>query len=183
MLVLLGFVNKPTGHIHGNIKLVTRPKIMSCKLLKTGLNNVALPTLFNVVNNIEQVVKPESSPQSGVTMLNNMIRIHGCRNSARSCAEQIYWRNACGHCVIIKYIISTCVLTLLAWMNLHVMSQQTTPTGIRGTREWFHVASTSSHISIKFPVVYCWQHWTMQAAQHRSILFSTTHNFFACRIM
>ena len=33
----------------------TRPKIMSCnRLLKTGLNNVALPTLFNFVNNIVQ---------------------------------------------------------------------------------------------------------------------------------
>ena len=32
-----------------------------------------LSTLFNVVNNIEQVVEPESSPQSGVTMLNNIL--------------------------------------------------------------------------------------------------------------
>ena len=33
----------------------TQPKIISCKrLLKTGLNNVVLPTLFNDVNNIVQ---------------------------------------------------------------------------------------------------------------------------------
>ena len=41
-------------------------------LLKTGLKNVVLPTLFNVVNDTEQVVEPESSLQLGVTMLNNM---------------------------------------------------------------------------------------------------------------
>ena len=35
--------------------ICTRPKIMSYNsLLKTGLNNVVLPTLFNVVNNIVQ---------------------------------------------------------------------------------------------------------------------------------
>ena len=45
---------------------------------------------------------------------------------SRSCAEQIYWRNARGHCVIIKYVI----LTLLAWMSLHVTSQQTTPSEV-----------------------------------------------------
>ena len=27
--------------------------------MKTGLNNVLLPTLFNVINNTEQVVEPE----------------------------------------------------------------------------------------------------------------------------
>ena len=31
------------------------------------------PHLFNVVNNTEQVVEPESSLQSGVTMLNNIV--------------------------------------------------------------------------------------------------------------
>ena len=40
---------------------------MSCwSLLKTGLNNVVLTTLFNAVNNTEQIVEPESSLQSGV---------------------------------------------------------------------------------------------------------------------
>ena len=43
------------------------------ELLKTGLNNVVLPILLIVVNNIEQVVEPECSPQSGVTMLNNIV--------------------------------------------------------------------------------------------------------------
>ena len=45
---------------------------------------------------------------------------------SRSCAEQLYWRNARGPCVIIKNVI----LTLLAWMNLHVTSQQTTPSEV-----------------------------------------------------
>ena len=43
------------------------------KVVKKGLNNVVLPTLFNVVNNTEQVFEPESSPQSAVTMLNNIV--------------------------------------------------------------------------------------------------------------
>ena len=42
---------------------------------------------------------------------------------SRACAEQLYWRNARGHCVIIKNVI----LALPAWMSLHVTSQQTTP--------------------------------------------------------
>ena len=41
-------------------------------LMKTALNNVLLPTLFKVVNNTKQVVEPETSLQSGVTMLNNI---------------------------------------------------------------------------------------------------------------
>ena len=32
-----------------------------------------LPTLFSVVNDTEQVVEPELAPQSGVTMLNNIV--------------------------------------------------------------------------------------------------------------
>ena len=58
------------------------------ELLKTGLNNVVLPTLLNVVNNIEQVVEPEYSPQSGVTMLNNIVdNIEQCgqHNVVQSC--------------------------------------------------------------------------------------------------
>ena len=50
-----------------------------------------LPTLFNVVNNIEQVVEPESSPQSGVTMLNNIVdNIEQCgqHNIVQSCFQQ-----------------------------------------------------------------------------------------------
>ena len=41
--------------------------------MKTALNNVLLPTLFNVVNNTKQVVEPELCLQSGVTMLNNIV--------------------------------------------------------------------------------------------------------------
>ena len=51
--------------------LLTRVK--KCEMLKTGLNNVVLPIFFIVVNKIEQVVEPKSSPQSGVTMLNNIV--------------------------------------------------------------------------------------------------------------
>ena len=43
------------------------------ELLKTGLNNVVLPIMLIVVNNIEQVVEPECNPQSGVAMLNNIV--------------------------------------------------------------------------------------------------------------
>ncbi len=37
------------------VNWATRPKIITCsRLLKTGCNNVVLPTLFIVVNNIVQ---------------------------------------------------------------------------------------------------------------------------------
>ena len=61
------------------------------ELLKTGLNNVVLPILLIVVSNIEQVVEPESSPQSGVTMLNNIVDIIeqcGQHNIVQSCFQQ-----------------------------------------------------------------------------------------------
>ena len=61
------------------------------ELLKTGLNNVVLPILLIVVNNIEQVVEPESSPQSGVTMLNNIVDIIeqcGQHNIVQYCFQQ-----------------------------------------------------------------------------------------------
>ena len=61
------------------------------ELLKTGLNNVLLPILLTVVNNIEQVVEPESSPQSNVTMLNNIVdNIEQCgqHNIVQSCFQQ-----------------------------------------------------------------------------------------------
>ena len=61
------------------------------ELLKTGLNIVVLPILLIVVNNIEQVVEPESSPQSGVTMLNNIVDIIeqcGQHNIVQSCFQQ-----------------------------------------------------------------------------------------------
>ena len=50
-------------------------KILHAKKLRVVENKIeqcCAATLFNVVNNIEQVVEPESSPQSGVTMLNNV---------------------------------------------------------------------------------------------------------------
>ena len=59
--------------------------------MKTGLNNVVLPILLIVVNNIEQVVEPESSPQSGVTLLNNIVdNIEQCgqHNIVQSCFQQ-----------------------------------------------------------------------------------------------
>ena len=61
------------------------------ELLKTGLNNVVLPVLLIVVNNNEQVFEPESSPQSGVTMLNNLVdNIEQCgqHNIVQSCFQQ-----------------------------------------------------------------------------------------------
>ena len=51
---------------------------------------VVHPTLFDVVNNIEQVVEPESSPQSGVTILNNIVdNIEQCgqHNIVQSCFQ------------------------------------------------------------------------------------------------
>ena len=61
-------------------------------MLKTGLNNVVLPALFNVVNNTEQVVEPESNLQSGVTILNNIvdnIEQYGQHNIVQSCFQQL----------------------------------------------------------------------------------------------
>ena len=49
------------------------------------------PTLFNVVNNTEQVDEPESSPQSGVTTLNNIVdNLEQCgqQNIVQSCFHQ-----------------------------------------------------------------------------------------------
>ncbi len=54
----------------------TRQKIITCsRLLKTGCNNVVLPILFIVVNNIVQHCWAWISPQSGVSMLNNIVDI------------------------------------------------------------------------------------------------------------
>ena len=50
-----------------------------------------LPILLIIVNNIEQVVEPESSPQSGVTLLNNIVDIIeqcGQHNIVQSCFQQ-----------------------------------------------------------------------------------------------
>ena len=70
----------------------TRPKIMTCsRLLKTGCNNVVLPTLFIVVNNIVQHCWAGISPQSGVIMLNNTVdnyEQYGQHNIVASCFQQ-----------------------------------------------------------------------------------------------
>ena len=60
-------------------------------LMKTALNNVVLPTLFNVVNNIVQHCWAWISPQSGVTMLNNIVdNIEQCgqHNIVQGCFHQ-----------------------------------------------------------------------------------------------
>ena len=54
--------------------LYTRKNYDLLKVVENRLNNVALPTLFNVVNNTEQIVEPESSLQPiGITILNNIV--------------------------------------------------------------------------------------------------------------
>ena len=60
-------------------------------LMKTALNNVALPTLFNVVNNIVQHCLASNSLRSGVTMLNNIVdNIEQCgqHNIVQGCFHQ-----------------------------------------------------------------------------------------------
>ena len=77
------------------------------ELLKTGLNNVVLPILLIVVNNIEQVVEPESSPQSGVTMLNNIVdNIEQCgqHNIVQSCFQQPVTTPNFWPCTSVKYV-------------------------------------------------------------------------------
>ena len=60
-------------------------------LMKTVLNNVVLPTLFNVVNNIVQHCWAWISLRSGVTMLNNIVdNIEQCgqHNIVQGCFHQ-----------------------------------------------------------------------------------------------
>ena len=55
-------------------------------LMKTGLNNVLLPTLFTVVNNIEQYIVV--TPDSGSTILFNIVdkcEQRGQQNIVQSC--------------------------------------------------------------------------------------------------
>ena len=55
-------------------------------LMKTGLNNVLLPTLFTVVNNIEQYIVVTSN--SGSTILFNIVdkcEQRGQQNIVQSC--------------------------------------------------------------------------------------------------
>jgi hypothetical protein len=61
-------------------------------LLKTGLNNVLLPTLFTVVNNIEIV-----TPDSGSTILFNIVdkcEQRGQQNIVQVCFQQHCYRLA-----------------------------------------------------------------------------------------
>ena len=61
--------------------------------MKTALNNVVLPTLFNVVNNIVQHCWAWISLRSGVTMLNNIVdNIEQCRqhNIVQGCFHQAW---------------------------------------------------------------------------------------------
>ena len=85
-------------------------------LMKTGSNNVVLPTLFNVVNNIVQHCWAWISPQSGVTMLNNIVdNIEQCgqHNIVQGCFHQpwtgcaflrVYTRkNWSGWCNVVRW--------------------------------------------------------------------------------
>ena len=61
--------------------------------LKTALNNVVLPTLFIVVNNIVQLCWAWISLRSGVTMLNNIvnkIEQRGQQNIVQCCFQQAW---------------------------------------------------------------------------------------------
>ena len=56
--------------------------------MKTALNNVLLPTLFNVVNNIVQHFYTQLQANSGSTMLNNIVdNIEQCwqQNIVQAC--------------------------------------------------------------------------------------------------
>ena len=70
------------------IYYIRQISLMSVTTMKTALNNIALPTLFDVVNNIVQHCQACISPQSGVTILNNIIdNIEQCgqHNIVRCC--------------------------------------------------------------------------------------------------
>ena len=64
------------------------------------MSNVVLPILLIVVNNIEQVVEPESSLQSGVTMLNNIV------DNIEQCGQ---------HNIVLEILFSTTVATHNFW--------------------------------------------------------------------
>ena len=85
------------------------------ELLKTGLNNVVLPILLNDVNNTEKVVEPESSPQSGVTILNNIVdNIEQCgqHNIVQSCFQQ----------PVATHNFWPCIATLSTWkLTQHIL--------------------------------------------------------------
>ena len=74
-----------------------KPGLMKPGLMKPALNNVVLPTLFTVVNNIVQHCWAWISALSGVTMLNNIVdNIEQCgqHNIVQGCFHQPWtgWR-------------------------------------------------------------------------------------------
>ena len=73
-----------------------------------------LPTLFNVLNITKQVFEPESSPQSGVTILNNIvdnIKKYGQHNIVQSCFQQlvIFCPVVCGVSMRYSMLITACM--------------------------------------------------------------------------
>ena len=102
--------------------LYTRLKIMTCsRLLKTGCNNVVLPILFIVVNNIVQHCWAWINPQSGSTMLNNIVdnyKQYGQHNIVASCFQQPWTSHDFLPCIYIYMELtvsvvhsSSCVIT------------------------------------------------------------------------
>ena len=82
-----------------------------------------LPILLIVVNNIEQVVEPECSPQSGVTMLNNILdNIEQCgqHNIVQSCFQQPVTPNfwPCTVILIFIYPLEALTVTFKVIMSL-----------------------------------------------------------------
>ena len=94
-------------------------------LLKTALNNVLLPTLFNVVNNVVQHCWAWISLQSGVTMLNNIVDNINSKtlfNAVFNCPEQVVWFLLCrGQC-----LSRSQTPPWWTWYNLHYMNSLST---------------------------------------------------------
>ena len=88
------------------------------------------------------------------------IGICGCCNTGKSglawiswsCAEQIYWRNANGHCVTEVIIKNVIVMSNVACVDDPACNKPANY-AIWGPCELFHVVSTGGHISIEFPIV------------------------------
>ena len=65
---------------------------MLLKVIENRIEQCYAAHVFNVVNNTEQIVEPESSLQPGVTMLNNIvdnIEQYGQQNIVQSCFQQL----------------------------------------------------------------------------------------------
>ena len=95
---------------------IHRKKWTTCSgLMKTAMNNVLLPTLFNVVNNIVQHCWAWISLQSGVTMLNNIV------DNIEQCGQQ----NIVHCCFHQARTIFCCVYMFVASSRFHVFSLKT----------------------------------------------------------